>query len=164
MKALVLGLGNPIVRDDAVGIRLAEAVRERLGGREDLDWLPECSTGGLDLLEHLRGYQRLVVFDSIRSGGRAGEWHLFDARALRESLHLDSLHDANFATALELGRALGQPLPADEDIHIFAVEIVENEDFGEAFSPELAAAWPALREEVLAEACLLLDSTKEEHV
>jgi hydrogenase maturation protease len=156
MKTLVLGMGNPYARDDAAGIRLAEEAWRRLGPRPGLDWLCDCATGGLDLLEHLTGHDRVVVFDSIRAGGRPGDWLRFSAAALRDTLHLDSIHDANFATALELGRALGQPLPADEEIHIFAVEIAENGDFGEDFSPQLAAAWPDLLEEVLAEALPLL--------
>lgn len=157
MKVLVLGLGNPIITDDAVGVRLAEALREMCGDPPGVDWEPECSVGGLNLVDLLAGYDRVLLFDSIRTaGGRPGEWHRFDAAALRATQHLSNVHDANFATALELGRRLGLPLPADAEIHIFAAEIVENRTFGESLSPELAAAWPALRAEILAEAARLL--------
>lgn len=157
MSTLVLGLGNPYARDDAAGLRLAAAAQERWASWPGLSWLPDCSTGGLDLLPLLTGHSRLVLFDSIRTAeGRPGDWHRFTAADLRETRHLDSIHDLNFATALELGRALGMDLPADREIHIFAVEIEENDEFGEEFSPSLAAVWPRLCRELLAEAAGLL--------
>jgi Ni,Fe-hydrogenase maturation factor len=66
------------------------------------------------------------------------------------------VHDANFATALELGRRIGLPLPPDCEIRILAVEILENSCFGDAFSEELERAYPAIREEVLEEVRALL--------
>jgi len=159
VKTLLLGLGNPFVRDDAVGIRLARAARRELGDRPELDWRPECSTGGLDLLPLLEGYDRLLVFDAIRTrGGRPGDWYRFTARELRETRHLDSVHDVNFATALELGRRLGMVLPPDGEIHILAVEILANDEFGQEFSPLLEQAWPGLQREVLAEVRRLLEA------
>ena len=140
MKTLLLGLGNPILTDDSVGIRLATDVAARLGGRPGVDALPDCPVGGLALLDVLSGYDRVIVLDSIRTaGGVPGDWHRFTAESLRETIHLSNIHDANFATALELGRRMGRPLPSDREIHILAVEVEENATFGEALSPRLAA-------------------------
>jgi hydrogenase maturation protease len=149
MRILVLGLGNPIVQDDAVGIRLARDLHARAGVRPGVEWCPECSSGGLDLLERLAGYDRIVVLDAIRTrGGRPGDWYRFSAADLRETRHLSNVHDANFATALELGRRLGLALPRDEEIHVFAVEIDANDTFSEALSAPVAAAYPVLVEEI----------------
>jgi hydrogenase maturation protease len=118
--------------DDAVGIRLAGAVAERLGPRPGLDVVKECSVGGLNLIEVITGYDRVVVLDSIMTGGGVpGGWYAFDARSLRETLNLGNVHDANFATALELGRAMGTPLPADDEMHVFAVEVADATSFSE---------------------------------
>lgn len=159
MRTLVLGMGNPYVADDSVGLRLAGELHGRLGGLAGVDWATDCAAGGLDLLDLLAGHHRLLVFDAIRTrGGRAGDWYRLDAADLRETRHLGSIHDANFATALELGRALGMDLPRDEDIHIFAVEILDNECFAERLSPPLQAAWPVFSREILDEAALLLEA------
>jgi hydrogenase maturation protease len=157
MRTLVLGMGNPYVMDDSVGLRMAAEFHRQAGDPPGVTWATDCAAGGLDLLDLLAGHQRLLVFDAIRTrGGRPGDWYRLDAASLRETRHLGSIHDANFATALELGRTLGMDLPRDGEIHIFAVEIQDNECFGETLSPQLEAAWPGLRHEILAEADRLL--------
>ena len=159
MKTLLLGLGNPILTDDSVGIRLATDIAAGLGARPGLDAVPDCPAGGLGLLEVLSGYERVIVLDSIRTaGGVPGEWHRFTAESLRETVHLSCVHDANFATVLELGRRMGRPLPPDGEIHIFAVEVEENETFGEALSPSVAEGYPRILEEVAGEIRRLLEN------
>lgn len=156
-RTLLLGMGNPILCDDAVGIRLASALAARLGPRAGLDVLEECSVGGLNLVDVMAGYDRVVVMDSIvTQGGVPGTWYRFDARALRETLNLRNVHDTNFATALELGRTMGTHLPPDEEIHVFAVEVADTATFSETMSDELEAAFPELVEEIGAEVDRLL--------
>lgn len=157
MKTLVLGMGNPILTDDAVGIRLAKALAAALPPRPDVDLCPDCSAGGLEILAVLEGYDRVLVFDSVKTvGGEPGSWYRFDGRALGPTLHLTNLHDTNFATALELGHRLGLHLPAAASTHVLAVEVADNRTFSERLSPALEARWDSLSREVLAEAEALL--------
>jgi len=157
VKTLLLGMGNPILCDDAVGIRLAGAVAERLGPRPGLDVLEECSVGGLNLVEVFAGYDRVVVLDSIMTAdGVPGTWYTFDARSLRETLNLRNVHDTNFATALQLGRTMGTALPADDEIRVFAVEVADTATFSETMSEALEAAFPELVAEIGAEVEALL--------
>jgi hydrogenase maturation protease len=152
VKTLLLGMGNPILSDDSVGVRLAGEIGRQLETAPGLTVVEECSTGGLNLLDAVAGYDRLIVVDAIRTvGGAPGEWYRFDARALRETLNLRNVHDVNFATALALGRRLGTHLPPDEEIHIFAVEVADDTNFGETLSPALDAAYPAILSEILGE-------------
>jgi hydrogenase maturation protease len=158
VKTLLLGMGNPILSDDAVGIRLAEGLGRRLQPRPDLVVREECCTGGLELLDVVAGFDRLIVLDSIKTdGGRPGDWYRFDGTALRETMHLNNVHDANFATAMELGRHMGLHVPGDGDIHVLAVEISDNLTFGERLGPELEAALPDLVDQMLEEIRTLLD-------
>ncbi len=145
----MIGLGNPILADDAVGPRLARDLRRALGERPGVAWVEECSVGGLNLMDVLAGHDRAVVLDSIRTRDAApGAWHRFTAAALRDTMNLRNVHDANFATALALGRQAGLRLPADDDIHVFAVEIVDNLTFAERMTDALEARYPALLAEV----------------
>jgi hydrogenase maturation protease len=156
-RTLLLGMGNPILSDDAIGIRLAEAVSHRLGRCPDLDVVAECSIGGLNLLDVIAGYDRLLVFDSIKTKrGAPGCWYRFDASSLRETMNLRNVHDTNFMTALELGRAMGMRLPSDDDIHVFAVEIADNQTFSERLTPSLRRALPGIVEEMLCEVRVVL--------
>jgi hydrogenase maturation protease len=141
-----------------VGIRLARAMGARWGDRPDLDVVEECSVGGLELLDVLNGYNRVVVLDAIRTrSGIPGSWYRFTAEALRETRNLRNVHDANFATALALGRALGLCLPPDDEIHVFAVEIDDDLTFSERMTEALEAAWPRFSSEILTAARDLLE-------
>ena len=67
---MVIGLGNPILGDDGVGWRIAEAVTSRLGPRDDVE--VDClAVGGLSLMERMLGYERVILIDSIESGENA---------------------------------------------------------------------------------------------
>ena len=150
MRTLLLGMGNPFLRDDAVGLRLAADIGGRLGHVADLDVLADCSVGGLELLPILQGYDRLIVFDSIKTeGGMPGAWYRFTAADLQPTMNLANVHDVNFATALELGRTLGQHMPAAETSHIFAVEILDNMTFDERMTPLLEEAYPVCLRAIL---------------
>lgn len=151
-RTLLLGMGNPILCDDGIGIRLARHIGSLLGATPGLVVEPECTVGGLNLLELVAGFDRLVVVDSIKTrGGRPGDWYRFDGAALRETMNLSNVHDANFATAMELGRRMGMHVPGEADIHVFAVEVRENLAFGECLSRELEDALPLLCEQMLDE-------------
>ena len=159
-KTLLLGMGNPILRDDAVGVRLARDVGQEMAGTAGMDVVPECSIGGLDLIEVVAGYDRLIVIDAIRTnGGKPGALYRFTGLELRDTLHLSNVHDANFATALELGRWLGRVKAMAEDVHIFAVEVEDAETFDEELSSPVAAAYPGLRAEIVAGVKELLRET-----
>jgi hydrogenase maturation protease len=157
VKTLLLGMGNPILRDDAVGIRLAADISRRLGPIDGLDVVAECSVGGFELLPVVQGYSRVVMFDSIRTqDARPGAWHRFTAADLGPTMNLINVHDTNFATALELGRRVGLKVPAPEAIHVFAVEILENLTFDERMSPILEQTYPDYADAIFAEVAALL--------
>ena len=68
-NTLVLGLGNPILGDDAVGLHVMRAVR-RIGPHlPDVEYRERC-VGGLDLLFEIEGFERLVLVDAMINGGR----------------------------------------------------------------------------------------------
>jgi hydrogenase maturation protease len=157
MRTLLLGMGNPILSDDAVGVRLARDLRGKLSGIPDLDVLEECAIGGLDLLDVFCAYDRVFALDSIRTaGGVPGAWYYFTAEALRETVHLTNIHDANFATALTLGHSMGMALPKLSDIHIFAIEAKETLTFSERMTPELEGAFSRCASGILGEIRKLL--------
>jgi hydrogenase maturation protease len=152
VKTLLLGMGNPILSDDAVGVRLARHFGKELRGVPGLTVIDECSVGGLNLLDVVAGFDRLIVVDSIRTaGGKPGKWHRFPGDALDDTMHLNNVHDANFATALELGRRMGVALPPRDQIHIFAVEVKDNITFREGLTRPLERAYPRYSEEILRE-------------
>lgn len=145
-------MGNPILSDDAVGVRLARDIGRGLVGVPGLSVMEECSVGGLNILDIVQGYDQLIVLDSIRTtGGTPGDWHRFTGIELRETMNLNNIHDVNFATALELGRRMGMKVPAEDKIHIFAVEVHDISTFSEKMSPPLERAYAEFSQGILNE-------------
>lgn len=154
MRTLVVGLGNPILTDDGVGVRAASAIEAALAsaGREEVT-VVEASVGGLRLMELMVGYQRVILIDALmdRSSplGTIRRLTLHDLQAISPTLHSASAHDTNLITALETGRRMGLPLP--DEVIIYAVTVDNVTDFGEQLTPVVAAALPQLTSAVLAE-------------
>ncbi len=138
-KTLVLGLGNPILSDDGAGPAVARELESRLDPQEAT--VIEASLGGLNLLDLLVGYDRVIIIDAIKTeGGRAGQIHRLDPAALTTTRYTASPHDVNLVTALELGKRLGLAMPSKIDV--FAIEVADTERFSEECTPAVAAAIP----------------------
>ena len=157
MRTLLLGMGNLLLADDAVGIRLVGDFSRRLGNVTGLEIIEECTAGGIDLLQIIEGFDRLLLVDGIKTReGVPGNWFRFTAERLRETIHLANIHDANFATALSLGRRLGMKLPPDPEIHVFAVEVLDDFTFSEKMTDSLEKAYPIYSEEIFGALRVLL--------
>jgi hydrogenase maturation protease len=157
MKTLVLGLGNPILTDDGVGVRVAEAVRAALPLDTTIE-VSEVSVGGLRLMERVVGYDRVILIDAMHqayqadAGPQPGAIHrltLADLRRISPTQHSASAHDTSLATALELADRMGLPLP--QEFIIYAVEVQNVTDFGDEPTPAVAAAIPQVTALVLNE-------------
>jgi hydrogenase maturation protease len=150
-KTLVLGVGNEIRGDDGVGIHVARRVAELLpGGWDGRVEVAEACTGGFDLVDYLRGYDRAVVADAIQTrDGVAGTVYTFSAEALRVTAHLGHSHGVNLAGALDVLGALG--LGAPNPVTVVAVEAAELNEFTEEMTPEVAGAVEEAAAAVIAE-------------
>ena len=147
MTTLIIGLGNSLLRDDAVGLRVASQVRAALGGREDVEVVEEAC-GGLRLMERMVGFDRAILIDAIRSGRPPGTVVTLDPREI-DTQHSASSHDVNLPTALALGRRTGARLPADDRLSVIAIEAEDVETFGEEMTAAVEAAVPSAAARVL---------------
>ncbi len=140
MKTLILGLGNPILRDDSIGLRVVEEIRRRDLGDPGIE-LDQDYWGGLRLMERMIGYDRVIIIDAILTGAEPGTIHFLSPGDI-PTQRSASAHDVNLPTALELGRQAKAPLPASEDILLIGVEAEDVQTFDESLSPKLELALP----------------------
>lgn len=158
MKTLVIGLGNPILMDDGVGILTAQAVERALPDDSVIDVI-ELAVGGITLMEHMIGYERVIIIDALWTQPEAvGQLIVFDAGDLTETLNTRSTHDSDLPTALNVGRSLGADLPDDEHIQIVAVTANHVLDFGDEPTPPVKAMIPHACQAVLDLLNVSLDS------
>lgn len=147
MRTIVVGLGNPILTDDGVGIRVAELVKERLATNADVDVIVAYA-GGLRLMEAIAGYDLAIIVDAVKSGVLApGTVQAFSPGTAVATRNTLCTHDGDLATVLALGRDLGLLLP--DRVEIVGIEAHEVERFGEELTPGVAAALPEAVNEVL---------------
>jgi len=147
MKTLVLGLGNPVVSDDRVGLLVAQELEPILAGRPEVE-VGEDYWGGIRLMERLIGYQRAIIVDAIVTGSPPGTIHRLTPGSIGTQ-HSASAHDVNLPTALEFGRRAGVELPADDQILLIGVEAEDVLNISEECTPAVLAAVPHAVEEVL---------------
>jgi hydrogenase maturation protease len=151
-KTLVIGLGNPILGDDGVGLVVAREVESCLDTSDQNVEVDYLTLGGLSLMERMIGYQRVILIDSLNTGQRPqGSVINFSLEDLVDLTHGHSAtaHDVTLKTALIMGRKLGANLPADKDVHVVAIEAKHVYDFKEELSQEIAAAKPTAVQKVL---------------
>jgi hydrogenase maturation protease len=144
-KTLILGLGNDILTDDGIGPRLIKDLSGMIL-KDNVHFNVACC-GGLEIMEYIKGYQQVVFIDAIRTkGGIPGDVYYFKPSDFRETSHLSSLHDITFITALNLGNTLDLDLPSD--LHIIAVEIIEDMEFSNEFTSALRERYPEILNKV----------------
>jgi hydrogenase maturation protease len=155
MKTLIIGLGNPILTDDGVGVKVAYEVESRLDSTiRDVVNVTEASVGGLRLMEMMIHYDRVILIDALLpqngcSPGRLHRMTLEDLRLITPTQHSASAHDTTLVTALDMAAEMGLPIPSE--IIIFAIEVENVIDFSETSTPAVTAAIPKATEAVLEE-------------
>lgn len=159
MKTLVVGLGNPILTDDGVGVKVAFAVEALLAGDSSVTMeqnitITEASVGGLRLMEMMIGYDRVILIDAlaVQNGTRPGRVHrltLDDLRNISPTQHSASAHDTSLITALDAGECLDLQLP--KEIVIYAIEVENVTDFNDKPTAAVADAVPKAAAAVLSE-------------
>jgi hydrogenase maturation protease len=146
MRALVLGIGNPILSDDGVGIRVAREVEQNLNDPHVT--VSETSAAGLSLLDSMLGYDKVIIVDAIQTKeGKAGQVYRMKPEDFSSAKRLSSPHQINLVTALELGKMLNLTMP--REIAVFAVEAKDIATFSEKCTPKVEKAIPEVVKMVL---------------
>jgi len=105
---LVLGLGNLLLGDDGVGLRLVEALAEEQVFGDGVEFV-DGGTQGLALLGCLAGREAVLVLDAIGLGEDPGTVHVLRGPAMEQirARRASTAHEGNalelFATARVLG-------------------------------------------------------------
>jgi len=144
----VLGLGNVLMGDDALGpytVRVFQAEYEVPEGVT----VEDLGTPGLDLTPYLVDLKHLILVDTVRSEGEPGEIRLYDLEQVLQHPPGPrvSPHDPGVKEALLSLRFAGQGPEA-----MLLVGVIPGPDRGETgLSPALLRAVPAAVAEVVRE-------------
>ncbi len=141
MRTLILGIGNSILGDDGIGVYVAQELNAQINN-ENVD-VRDVSVDGLNLLEIIVGYDKLVVIDAIMTEeGDVGEiYRLKPERIGDPSRSAISPHHFNLATTLEIGKKLF-PNEMPEEVVVYAVKAGDVTSVTEKMTKKMREAVP----------------------
>lgn len=136
-RILVLGLGNDIAGDDAVGLLAARRLREVLPADVEVQ---ESAEAGLALLDYVAGYDSVLILDAVSSTDLPeGEILEYAPENLRPVLS-PSPHYAGLPDLARVARLHGIPYP--QEVRGLAMAIRPPDRIREGLSPSVEAALP----------------------
>jgi hydrogenase maturation protease len=139
MKTLVIGVGNPILSDDGVGIHVARILKGRTLPGVAVEELP---ASGLELLDMVLDFEKVVIVDAIQTrDGVPGQIFVLEEADFERAVHGSSPHGINIATALAMGRKIVPERMPNEVVYV-AVEVEDLVNVSERLTSKVEAALP----------------------
>ncbi len=110
-EVVILGTGNILLKDEGVGVRVIEQLRQDYHFPENVK-LIEGATMGLDLLPVICDTDRLIIIDAIKAKQKPGAIIKITPEELASQTSAkNSLHQIGLLEALEIARRLDGKLP-----------------------------------------------------
>lgn len=145
MKTLILGLGNTILSDDAVGIIVAKQIYDKV--KSEGIFYCESSYSGWRLLDLFRSYDRVIIIDVIQTdNGQVGKCYKVEPHK-NLSVNLQSSHGLGLFESIELAKQNGWSIP--DDISVYAIGVKNPYEFGVKILPEVARKIPEIVEKII---------------
>ena len=106
-RILVLGLGNILMQDEGVGVRVVERLRDGYTFSPNVE-LMDGGTLGIRLMNPILDTDRLIVVDAVRTGSSPGTIHRLSIGELRtKTKEKQSLHQVDFLETLQYVKLMG---------------------------------------------------------
>ncbi len=151
-RIAIMGFGNPVRSDDAVGIYVIEQLRQPLEEAEHIS-LFDMGTSAFEVLFQLKGHQQIILVDAVvNTGDPVGTLYRLPAEEVQRAPQDDPmvfLHSLKWDQALSYAKKLLQDdYPEDIQVYLIAVEDTRLEV---SMSEEVQQAGNQVVERILAE-------------
>lgn len=138
MKCAVLGFGNPVRGDDAIGCVIIENLKKEFPENEKLSFF-DMGTNGFEILFALKGHTKIIVVDAVNGEPKQlGEIYKVPADELLKAPENDPmlfLHGMKWNQGLSYAKKImGDEYP--KDINAFLISIT-NTSIIEKMNPEV---------------------------
>lgn len=135
MRTLVIGVGNLLRTDDGVGIHIINRLSKL---HPEIDTF-DAAMGSIEILEAMKGYERVVIVDSIETGDEPGTIYRVNLASGEKPPVLTQSHGTDLLTILKLGHKLyGDGMP--KDIILIAVEAEDTVTIGDKLTKRVQEA------------------------
>lgn len=126
MKTAIMGFGNPVRSDDAVGIYVIEQLREKLPESEEIS-IFDMGTAAFEVLFGLKGHDKIILADAVlNSNEPVGTLFKVPAEEVMKAPIEDPLvflHGMKWDQALSYTKKILQDeYPEDIQVYLVAIE------------------------------------------
>jgi hydrogenase maturation protease len=144
---LVLGVGNILLRDEGVGVRVIERLQGNYAFSPNVHLL-DGGTLGIRLLEYITAADHLIVVDAVRNGGPPGTLYRLLADQLTQCISFkNSLHQTGLLETL----AYAEMLDKRPSTIVVGIEPADIAPWGTELTESIEKRMGQLIEKVLAE-------------
>ena len=144
MRTLVIGVGNLLRCDDGAGVHVVNRLKNEAPNIDAED----VAMGSIEILEAMKGYDRVIIVDSVKTGAEPGTVFLVNITGGDEPPVIGSSHGVDLVTTLRLGAALFPEEMPGEQI-IVGVEAGDITTLSEECTPPVEAAINRVVEEII---------------
>lgn len=139
MKAAIVGLGNTICGNDAVGIIIANKLKSQLQGKSingiNID-VYSIEGSLVNVIDFFADYNLLLLIDAIPLGGKVGDIYWLDKELIMHNYQNYSSHQLTIAQLLDFAQKTAVAIP--EYFYICAIEIGKiNYEYSQNISLQL---------------------------
>ena len=144
MRTLVIGVGNLLRTDDGVGIHLINKLSKTDTEIDTFD----AAMGSIEILEAMKGYERVIIVDSIDTGVEPGTIYRVNLASGEKPPVITHSHGTDIHTILELGRQLyGDGMP--KDIILIAIEAEDTTTINDKLTKRVQEAMDEVLQKIL---------------
>ena len=107
-RTLIAGLGNTLLGDEGIGVRIIE-ILEKEGSLPENIHLLDGGTAGYTLIDCMKDFDHIILIDAVRGGGKPGTIYHFSFDDIMDKPELKlSGHQIGLPEVLLLAKRLGE--------------------------------------------------------
>jgi hydrogenase maturation protease len=128
LKTAILGFGNPVRSDDAVGVYVVNELQKHFEVRDDISVF-DMGTSAFETLFKLKGHQRIIIIDGvINSGEPDGTLFCLPSSEINAQIQNDPmvfLHGMKWDQALSYAKKMMRDEFPEDKIQVYLISISE---------------------------------------
>ena len=143
-KILILGLGNILLGDEGVGVRIAQQLSSQSipDGIEVIDG----GTAGYELLNLLEGRDKVIIVDAVKADDKPGSIYKMDLSVLQEDTPMQlSLHQIGLKNVFKMASLMD----INPKVTLVGVVPKDYQSYKIGLSPEIERVIPLAIETIL---------------
>jgi hydrogenase maturation protease len=136
-RILILGLGNILLGDEGVGVRIAQQLASQ--SLPDEIEVIDGGTAGYELLNLLEGRDKVIIVDAVKTEDKPGSVYKMDLSVLQEDTPMQlSLHQIGLKNVIEMASLMD----INPKVTLVGVVPKDYQNYKIGLSPEIVKVIP----------------------